>query len=241
VQAPSAVAAWLANCRTEDLKNIVMAFRHGEELLTQRGRRSVGLSELAGYVLRHCWVDEDESDSTSARFARLWTRLSKDFLDDHLRAEYNAIKHGLRVLPGGFTLSVGIEQENGQVAPPESLRSLGGSIYGSSFLQQEKVGSSPHHIRARWVSLNWSAEAMVQRLGLISMSISNVIGSLLIENGASPELVKFVRPDQPAAFEAAWSHHVGVNFSSMDNVVKIGTENEVSKEKLLEELEARGD
>jgi hypothetical protein len=240
VQAPSAVAAWLTNCRTEDLENVVMAFRNGEQLLTQRGRRKVELSELARYVLRNCWVDEEQVDSTSARFARLWNRLSKDFLDDQLRAEYNAIKHGLRVSSGGFTLSIGIEEECGQAAPPESMRSIGGSIYGSSFLQREKVGSSSHHIRARWVSLNWSAEAMVQRLSLISMSISNVIGSLLIENGASPESVKFVRPVQPEAFEAAWSHHVGVAFSSVDSVVQIGSEHEVSREKLLQELEARG-
>ena len=53
------------------------------------------------------------------------------------RAEYNSIKHGLRVNPGGSYIAVGAEQTPGVPAPPEAMRSMGGSPYGSTFFEIE--------------------------------------------------------------------------------------------------------
>lgn len=87
--------------------------------------------------------------------------------------------------------------------------------------------------------MNWSAEAMVQRLRLISMSITNIVGSLRVEMGVAPETVRFIRPHRPDEFEEAWVPPGGVSFSNVDTVVSIETRDESSKEALLQELESR--
>ncbi len=46
-QAPACVPAWLACCKSDDLRNVVEGLRRGSPLLTQVGRRTVSLDELA--------------------------------------------------------------------------------------------------------------------------------------------------------------------------------------------------
>lgn len=240
VQAPEAVPAWLSKCQTSDLEGVVHALREGLPILTQAGRHSIKLEDLSRYILRHCWTDEVGPDSTAARFARFWRRLAADLLDPNHRAEYNAIKHGLRVSPGGFNLSVGVQDEPTVAAPADRMRSMGGSFFGSTFLRSEKVGMTSHHMRVRSVSLNWSAEAMAQRLRLLSLSIANVVGSLRCELGAPPETVEFRRPERPVVFEDAWSWSPGIRISALDTVVRVEEEDECSKAELLADLESRG-
>lgn len=237
VQAPAAVPAWLTRSQTSDLEAVAQALLDGLPLLTQGGRQRVILGMLAAEILRFCWADEEGEDSTSARFARFWTLLCGDLLDPKQRAEYNAIKHGLRVAPGGFTLSIGVEDTPGVAAT--DMRSKGGSIHGTSFLRSEKVGESSHHFRLRRASLNWSAVAMAQRLTLISMSINNVVGALRCGLGVDPTTVTFLRPDPPEGFESARGESPGVTSIDLDSVVRIGPADEWTRERLIEELERR--
>ena len=239
-QAPECVPAWLACCKSEDLHKIVEGLRRGSPLLTQVGRQSVSLDELAQDVLRNVWVDEVGPELTHARFSRFWRRLAGELLDETGRAEYNSIKHGLRVNPGGFCLAVGPEQTPGVPAPPEAMRSMGGSPYGSTFFEIERVGEGKRspHIRARSVSVNWSAQGLCGRLALISMSITNIVGALQCAMGADPASIKFVRPDRAEAFDDVWIP-VGVTSSRMDTIVRIDTTQERSRDELRAELEGR--
>ena len=172
--------------------------RSGRPLLTKVGRRSVSLDDLARDVLRNAWVDEDGPDSTRERFARFWSRLAGEFLNEKARAEYNSIKHGLRVNPGGFYLAIGREESPGVPAPAEAMRSMGGSPYGSTFFEIERVGAGKRspHIRARSVSVNWSATGLCGRLALISSSITNIVGALRCAMGEDPANDR-IRPTRP--------------------------------------------
>ena len=239
-QAPACVPAWLACCRSEDLRSIVEGLRRGRPLLTQAGRRSVSLDDLARDVLRHAWVDEDGPDSTRARFARFWSRLAGEFLDEKARAEYNSIKHGLRVNPGGFYLAIGREESPGVPASGEAMRSMGGSPYGSTFFEIESIGAGKRspHIRARSVSVNWSATGLCGRLALISLSITNIVGALRCAMGEDATTTEFVRPDRAEAFDEVWAS-VGVTSSSMDTHVAIAPAQDRSRAELLTELEGR--
>lgn len=239
-QAPLCVPAWLACCRSEDLRTVVEGFRRGSPLLTQEGWRRVRLDELAQDVLRDVWVDEVGRDSTSARFGRFWSRLASELLDERARAEYNSIKHGLRVSPGGFYLAVGMEDAPGVPAPREAMRSMGGSPYGSTFFEIERLGAGKKtpHIRARSVSVNWSAEALCGKLALISFSITNIVGALRRAMGVGPATIGFLRPERAEAFDEVWIP-VGVTSSSMDSVVRIDAGQEWSRGDLRAELEAR--
>lgn len=240
-QAPSAVPAWIATCKTEDLNEVTARLRDGRPLLTQSGRQRVSFVDLSEDVHRSVWIDEEGESSTAELFARFWGRLSTEFLDETARAEYNALKHGNRVVAGGFTLAMGTEEVPGVPAPPEAMRSMGGSRFGSTFFVSERVGSSRLHIRTRRTSINWSPQALVQRLVLVSMSITNVVGALRCSLGIDSTTVRFVRPYPLSAFDDVWSSDPGPKSMGLDTVIRIDPSDELSKDQLLSVLEGRDD
>lgn len=239
VQAPKAVAAWIASCTTQDLDAATRMLVNGQPILTQVGRQRVSLTNLSVHLHRFAWPDETGDEATAARFGRLWRRLASDFLDDVVRAEHNALKHGHRVTAGGFSFSIGIEEVPGVPAPASAMRSLGANKYGTTFFRAERVGTSKHHVRARRSSVNWSAVAVTNRLLLISMSIRNVVSALRCELGVNPATVLFHRPKEPDIFDDVWNEAVGIRHSNLDAIVRIGADDEVSRGDLLNELERR--
>lgn len=239
-QAPAAVPAWIASCKTDDLQQVVGGLRDGRTMLTQAGSVRVSFLELSEFVHRFAWPNETGEGSTAANFGRFWRRLSVEFLDDTFRAEYNALKHGSRVRPGGFTLAIGTEETPGTAAPADQMRSLGGSEFGTTFFAADRVATSRHHIRMRRTSVNWDPKSLAQRLALISMSISNVVGALRCALGVDPSTVQFARPDPLTAFEDAWDNEPSVRATRMDTLIRIVPSDELSKDELIKILERRG-
>ncbi len=238
-QAPSAIPAWIAQCKTDELKEIVERLRDGRELLTQAGRQNVTFLDLAEHVHRCAWADESGVDSTASLFGRFWSRLASEFLNETARAEYNAIKHGNRVVAGGFSIAVGLEETHGVPAPPEAMRSLGGSQFGSTFFASERVGLSKIHIRTRRTSINWSPEGLAQRLLLVAMSIRNVVSALQCALGVDPTALEFERPDPISAFDDVWGREPGVRTSAVDVMLQIDPSDELTKDQLRAILEDR--
>lgn len=238
-QAPGAVPAWIASCKTNDLKRIVSWLRDGRSMLTQAGRASVSILELSEFVHRFAWPNEKGDDSTAANFGRFWRRLSSEFLNETSRAEYNALKHGSRVLAGGFTLAIGTEATLGVPASADAMRSFGGSEFGSTFFAAERVGGSNQHIRTRRTSVNWTPLSLAQRLVLVSMSITNVVGALRCGMGAKPSSVRFLRPDPRSVFEEVWDREPSVRSTGIDTIIRIDPSDELSKDQLREILEQR--
>jgi len=239
LQAPLAIPAWFTLCSTGDLTSLAASLRDGRSVLTWSGAQRVSFHELSERVHGMAWPDEDGEDSTAARFGKFWRGLSGELLDESARAEYNALKHGNRVRPGGFTLAIGLEETPGVAAPPEAMRSLGGSQFGSTFFTSERVGSSKEHIRAHRRSVNWSPEVLAKRLVLISMSLKNVVGSLRCALGIDPSTVEFVRPVPLDVFEEVWMLGPSVRSSSIDVVIRIDPADELSRDQLLDLLEGR--
>jgi len=243
-QAPECVPAWLPKCSNEALRQVVSMLQRGDGILTQRGRQPVTFDSLAGAVHQYAWQTELPLRATAERFGLLWQRLADDFLDPYHIAEYNSIKHGFRVAAGGFGFSIGLEHEYGISPPDEEMETLGYSPFGTTFFAVEPVptGSHPKNrsFRVRRMSLNWRAEAMVQRLQLIQMSIGNVVGALRIMNGSAPDTIQFHRPEDPSAFETAWNWSVGVTSINMDTLIEDSDVAPTTTEELLRELEARG-
>lgn len=241
-QAPGCVLGWLPKCSNLDLRAIVTALSNGTPLLTQRGRQRVTLSLLAEAVHANKWVDEQPPKATAQRFATMWRRFASDFLDEHQTEEYNSLKHGFRVAAGGFTLRVGIEAEYGVPAPEETMQTLGASPYGSTFFIDEPVLPEPapkFHFRARRFSLNWRAESMVIGLQMLGTSINNVVGALRCMNGAPPGTMRFLRPEDPSAYEAPWRMSVGVTSVNWDTMIDPTEVTPATRAELKSELEAR--
>ena len=240
VQAPAAIPAWIAHCQTNDLIEVVGRLRDDRPMLTQVGRKNVSFLDLAEHVHRFAWTNESGDTSTAARYGRFWRQLSTEFLDATARAEYNALKHGNRVVGGGFTLAIGIEEVPGVPARAEAMQPMGGSRFGSTFFVSERAGTKKHHIRMRRTSINWSPEALALRLGLVSMSITNVIGALRCGLGADATTVEFVRPDPLDAFDQVWQTEPSSKSFAMDSIIQIDERDEISKADLLDILENRG-
>ena len=142
---------------------------------------------------------------------------------------------------GGFTLAIGLETTPGEPAPPEAMHSLGGSDYGSTFFISERVGESRHHIRTRRMSVNWSPEALAQRLYMISMSIGNVVSAMRCMLGVDPQSVEFSRPSPLSAFDDVWSREPAMSSSGFDMIITIDPRSEVSRAELLAMLERDDD
>lgn len=150
------------------------------------------------------------------------------------------MKHGMRVSPGGAFLSLGLEDTPGVPPPPEAMRSIAGSEFGSTFFQREQLDdASKFHFSMRRTTINWSATTLALRLGLIAMSISNIVSALLLESGVPPEEKQFHRPTPPDAFDRAWDPLGGPTHVAMDRFIAVPTEQLLAKEQLRGLLESR--
>jgi hypothetical protein len=236
-QAPLTVPAWIAKCSTGDLRTVAESMRDGRPLLGHRRGYGVSFMDLSENVHRFAWTEETGDDTTAARFGRFWRRLASEFLDETAQAEYNALKHGSRVVAGGFTLSIGTEETPGVPAPPEAMRSMGGSEFGSTFFVAERAGTAKEHIRTRRTSVNWSPRALAERLFLMSMSISNIVGALRCDLGVDATSVRFERPSPLSAFDDVWMSEPGVRSTGIDTIIQIDPRDERSREELIELLE----
>lgn len=244
-QAPGCVPAWLMKCRTEQLRSMVRLLLEGSQILTQTGPQHLSLEDLSSVVHQWTWQDEAPAGSTAQRFAMLWRRLADEFLDEASIAEYNSLKHGFRISSGGFGLNIGREPAFGVPAPPEAMEVIGYSPFGTSFYRAEIVpeetARTNRSFRIRNMSLNWRAEAMIQRIQLIVFSLQNVIGALRCLNGTPPETVEFGRPEDPDGFEAAWRWHVGVTSIRLDTIIDPAHVQVTRREELIAELDGRGE
>ena len=195
-QVPQFPLGWMLRYRNEELREVVEA---------------VDLPEAFPHLLTADWVTWESLSAmvhshipeVAARlglvdkFARFWRRMAHEWLSDSHQDEYNALKHGLRVMPGGFSIAIGVAKVPGQRAAPEDMRSLGGSAFGSSFNLPLRIdGAEKHHLRLSHGSRNWSWEALAIDLQLLSQSINNVVACLRVIAGAAPGTVRFEWPGE---------------------------------------------
>jgi hypothetical protein len=122
-----------------------------------------------------------EGNELRAASARLWRALAHDVLDESFEDEYNSLKHGLRVRSGEWYFALGREDVPGIPAPPERMRVMSSSRFGSTFLRALPLQ------RYQWVfeeqRVNWNPVVFARRIPLIVGSIENVISLLKHVNG----------------------------------------------------------
>lgn len=184
-------------------------------------------------LVRHVLSGPDE---TLERFAASWRTFARDLLNDRFVEEYNSLKHGLRTGPGGFSLSVGREEEPGTPARPENMVPLGGSEHGSSFFARRALVSDPREaerpvgggtfrFRVRRTALNYEPRALCDSLEVLSASIRNVRALALVLNGVDPSSVRVEVPEE-GLFDAAAGGLAGgpVSFDMDTPVPAEGTE-----------------
>lgn len=242
VQAPDCAYAWIAKCSNAELREFTQRVTRGDStLISKLSLTSITWESIAAAVFNKYLPGTERQTQTIAKFAVLWNSLAKELTDHKLIDEYNALKHGFRVKPGGFALAVGLEHTFG-VAPPESeMTSLGCSDYGATFLKIENfgVGKGSPHIRSRHTAVNWSVERVVLQLQLVYMSINNVVSGLKVVNGKSAGSCKFLRPQDDTDFDAPWQYSTGVTSMNFDHVLDPERLPPVTKAEILAKLRAK--
>jgi hypothetical protein len=109
--------------------------------------------------------------------------LAGDFIQADFDREYNSLKHGLRVQSGGSYFALGIEDTPGVPAPPERMRMIAQSDFGSTFLIAQKLKA--RQFAFGHTSVNWNPHAFVKRIPLAVVCMQNVIACLKMMNGAA--------------------------------------------------------
>jgi len=214
VQAPECVIGWLLAYRNVELESLIRKLTRRQTVL-HRLNIEPTWENLSAVVHRYFAYDDEKKDWIAKGYARAWSRFAGEFLNAKTSDEYNSIKHGMRARPGGFGLSVGIEKVYGQAVPPEEMKPIGGSKYGTSFYTREKLDKGMN-FRARRIARNWIPDNMAEGLYLLAWSIGNVVGCLRILNGEEPGKCQFHNPNSPESFDLPWKLSPGVTDCSFD-------------------------
>ena len=209
IQAPDSVVAWLQLYRNDELTSIVRKVSECKAIPSKLVLPTTSWNAVASAVHQPIAGDEEKREGIARGFGQLWQRMAQDFLDAQFTHEYNSIKHGLRVRPGGFGLSVGMQESFGTPAKPEAMKPLGKGKFGSSFYFTESILKRRSHLRLRHSSRNWEPVNLAHGLALISMSMANTNSFLQLLNGENPETLSFAWPDDLRAFEEPWLRSPG--------------------------------
>lgn len=198
------------------------------------------LKGLADMMIGGVWKGEEDAAKTRQEFGLLWQRFAEDFLKEHNQDEYNSFKHGLRTSAGGFYLRLGPEETPGVSPPPEKMRTMATSTFGTSFYVTEGTGGQKPtpHFRVKQYRLNWDPYGLCVALKLISFSINNVLSFAKELNGVDPSEVSYHRPDKEGAFREPWQKLGGFRLIGMDSVVPEGAVRRFSREEILDIYEA---
>lgn len=242
IQAPVCVVGWMQFYRQEDLEAMVRAITDGHGCLSMLqfpswSWRSVSDACSVGLVL------DDKAKEAAIRkgFGSLWSRLAADFLDEGVREEYNQLKHGLRVRPGGFRLALGREDTPGVPAPPENMFSLGGGAFGTSYSHPERLGSTKRHFLLKSSYRNWEPGALAGRLQLLEMSINNLVSWAETLNGVDASTVQFAWPAPIEAFDHCLKERPGAFSFSLGRTLDASMITELSEQEILRVYEKTDD
>lgn len=197
VQAPKCPQAYLGQCSNGALRSVLRKIDEGA-LLPQYNRHLKVLSwpGIGEEVLRCTGETGAEQQRLVGTFTNLWTDLASKQRNQIAIWEYNSLKHGFRVHPGGFTLKIEANGPN----PSNPLELTIGEKFGTGFHVLTKPGDDTDANRSRLAERHnviWRVEDLAHLVHLISASLQNVVTYLRIYNGGPPPYV-IARPKESA-------------------------------------------
>lgn len=216
IQAPDCVAGWLLKYQVSDIVALLEKVKNRKSIKSLLEPDRPTWKDIASIIFNS--TDKNLSEKLTKMYSELWRSLSSDYLSENFDNEYNNIKHGFRIRPGGFSFAMGVQEQPG--IPAKQMFSLGESKYGSTFFVPEKIGNIKTHFRIKYTSRNWNVERLVVGLQVISLSLSNILASLRIINGVNPEEVEFVWPTNDELLNRFYSMHPSISHLTMDNIVE---------------------
>lgn len=232
-QAPDCVIGWFLKYQNRDLYDVVRKISNRQAIYTKLRCDRVTWNVIAEVVFASLKTGDNEKDKTICEnFARLWRRFASDFLHKQHELEYNSIKHGLRAKLGGFYFALGAQDTAGVPAPPERMRVIGSSEFGSSFFVPERLHDA-RNFSVRYQSLNWFPLNFVYALKLISVSINNIIAFLKIFHGVPATDVEFSWLSDDATYDEPWSRSTGITSFGLNSPITEQAITSLTKDEIL--------
>ncbi|GAB6091664.1 hypothetical protein JCM12856_32580 [Spirochaeta dissipatitropha] len=165
LQAPHAIIAWLTLYKNQDI-----------DMLLDHINNKKDFKYFKFKIDRVCWdsiseflhpINRDDNVNKSIKYLSKFLRvLSAEYLDDRRRSEYNSIKHGLKILNGGFKMQIGRANKKLTIS----------GLHGSMFYTKNKCNFNSiifHKINR--TSINWNVQEIYNR----SMICMNIIDNIL--------------------------------------------------------------
>jgi hypothetical protein len=216
IQAPYCIPGWLLRCSNDQLYSIVKKINSHEYVPSWLKLGRLNWQKVSSVIYKPLYLEEkEEGKFVISQFAEVWSNWALEFSRETLRKEYNSIKHGFRVAPGGFSFLIGPGTTPGIENSGEDFKLLGGSEFGSNFFDYLPVGKLKGHIQLRGNSNNWDPEQMAWRLHLISISISNIVSYLKLVNGVSADKVVFILPKETQTFQDPFQESLSMGAQSI--------------------------
>lgn len=219
LQAPECFYAWMLKYRPSDVTKMIADindYNFQRYLSPVYNIKILSWNDFAMAV--HFGQCRKEWEKIAVEYGKFWQRLSYEFIDEKFRNEYNSIKHGCRVLSGGFSLKVGTENSPSKIFPEEKIKVLGSSEFGNTFFTAEEITGisikGDPNFKVRKLSVNWNAKSIAHSLKLISWSIHNTKMFLKKINTNAKE-ASFIAPEDIGYFQKPWQNSPGVLSFSM--------------------------
>lgn len=231
IQAPYCGYAWLLDYQPGELRDLVKKIQTGANLPTPFKNTYFNFETIANMLLPTNNSDETMSRIGKKAFSSVWSKMSYDFTDEKLTCEYNSIKHGIRVRPRGFRISIKNNNSPDSVNVP-----LEGSEFGSQFFVKEKIGGQRLHFRGRRQLVNWFPEMLGRRLEIIDKSLRNIQLFLIHFNKGESDNVKAWFPESEDTFASAWAKAPGTFAFNFDMVISKQDIESFTKEEILSRL-----
>jgi hypothetical protein len=194
IQAYWCVPGWINAYTNAELYSLIGKIQNNLPVMSALEQESPGWCDVFHFLFSSlASVDEQYAATMEEDFAKSWTYLAEDFLDEAFAREFNSIKHGLRVGSGGFKFRIGIPDEPGVVPPEEAMVDVSVSDFGSSYFRSQKIGEPKCHISMRDEWRNWDLESIAWGLRRAALSIKNIQSALRAINDSTSEL-QFITP-----------------------------------------------
>ncbi len=220
IQAPHCMPGWVNIVSTHELRDLIARILDGSmPIKSVFQQETLNWSEVAEAIFQFWSGDADSKAIQIAQFSTAWEKLSRAWLMDFHQFEHNAIKHGFRVKPGGFPLRLQVARPEGELVQPGDVLDLGGSDYGSHFFVADRLGGSNNegykpNFKLTSHHLNWSVEAMMGQISLVSLSIANIRHCIRTYLGQGDG--EYRTNDDPAAFTAPFELKCGPSAMTFD-------------------------
>lgn len=234
IQAPDCVVGWLLKYTNNDLRSLVKKIQNGDTILSRfENESSMNWGKISELIYTSMQTDtEEEKASAVTSFAELWRHFAHDFLE--FEQEYNNIKHGLRIRMGGFSIAIGTQKHLGEIVPPERMRWMEKSEFGSSFFVVEDVPQSKKsNFAIHQKSRNWNPENFINALRLISASLENILYFLELANSSSSPKFQCSIPKHDDFYKSPWENG-SVSTTGKNSTIVIASINPYSKQEILD-------